>query len=245
MREESVYESDIDTEVTHRDSVSLAFEQSVEAPTLNAIVQYETADAAEMQTVEHKGAEEINATISYIDSLLKEDTDVTQEIKVKQRTYADVLNQETPEAEADRQETLDVEVVSLVTKEQQDILDELQPEARVEVCATAERAEQATSRLMQATTEEECHEAREAMTEEIMTLLELLGYDNPRETMADTLKSYDIGELRELLQHFLSSNRMSVQPGHNWMSVVSGIATRAIFIHHYESQRQREYALAA
>lgn len=115
-----------------------------------------------------------------------------------------------------------------------------------EVYVVVERAEQATTKLLQATTEEECHEARMAMSEEIMTLLELLGSDNPRAEMAIILQAYAIGDLRELLQRLIASNRMKKHRTPNWMQVLyTHIAKRAILVHDYESsQRQVDYALA-
>lgn len=153
------------------------------------------------------------------------------------RTYADVLDIEMREDEVPVEtNTVEEEPPVFIKKEQRTLISELQPEARAEVYAVAARAEHAATSLLQATTEAECHEARAAMAEEIVTLLELLGYDSPRETMAEILKTYDIGELRELLQHFLSANRVATGKGHDWLSRVSSyIAAHAILIHNYET----------
>lgn len=153
------------------------------------------------------------------------------------RTYADVLDVEMREDEVPVEtNTVEEESPVFIKKEQRTLISELQPEARAEVYAVAARAEHAATSLLQATTEAECHEARAAMAKEIVTLLELLGYDSPRETMAEILKMYDIGELRELLQHFLSANRVATGKGHDWLSCVSSyIAAHAILIHNYET----------
>lgn len=237
---ESASKSDSEVDILpDQDSPNLTLAQIDEEPLL-AVEQIADTNVAETTTAEHEDAYKVDETIAYIHSLVEEDADTTQETKVGPRTYVDVLNQAIPEIEAVSQEQLDVEAVPLVTQEQQETLDEMRPEAQAEVYAVATRAEQATAKLMHASTEAECHEARQTMTEEIVTLLELLGYDNPQEVMVDILKTYDIGELRELLQHFLASSRIPVYRKHDLLSRLSSyIAARAIFVHGYEASYGR------
>lgn len=205
----------------------------VESDELDAVLESDESES------ESESGDDIAREVSMYDSESVEEVSEIHDSPApvaEERTYVDVLDTQMRENETFKNAMSAEGVPVFVEKEQQAVIGELQPKTRAAVYAVAARAEHAATSLLQATTEAECHEARAAMAEEIVTLLELLGYDSPRETMAEILKTYDIGELRELLQHFLSANRVATGKGHDWLSRVSSyIAAHAILIHNYET----------